>query len=126
VGNVLQTASDWLWRMRKRHASVLVVYRRGDEAVQVDAQKVSVRVEVDRGDGVTVEAQRMDWLVAAEDLVFGGKRVEPAEGDVVEHLVGSVKETYEVMPVGTESHCHRLGPYGTCWRIHSKRIEIDG
>jgi len=54
MGNVFATASDWLARMRKSHAASQITYCRGAEAVQMDAQKVSVNIELDRGDGVTM------------------------------------------------------------------------
>ncbi|HID74472.1 MAG TPA: hypothetical protein EYP56_00570 [Planctomycetaceae bacterium] len=91
----------------------------------MDAQKVNVNVELDRGDGVTIQAQRMDWIVAVEDLVFGGQKTEPAEGDRIEHWVGSTKYTYEVMPLGTESHYRPVGPYGTAWRIHTRLVATE-
>jgi len=125
VGNVLANASDWLARMRKRHAATPVVYRRGQDAIQIDAQKLSVNVELDRGDGITVEAQRMDWVVAVGDLVFGGRPVKPEEGDQIEHRIGSTKHTYEVMPLGTDSHCRAVGPYQNAWRVHSKLVNTE-
>jgi len=125
VANVLKRASEWLAGMRKAHAAVPVAYRRGQQAIQIDAQKLSVNVELDRGDGVTVEAQRMDWIVAVDDLVLGGQKTEPAEGDQIEHTIGSTKCTYEVMPLGTDSHYRPVGPYGTAWRIHSKLVKTE-
>ena len=125
MGNVLATASDWLARMRKAHAATAVVYRRGEDAIQIDVQKLSVNVELDRGDGVVIEAQRMDWVVAVEDLVFGGRKARPLEGDRIEHWMGSTKNIYEVMPLGTDSHYRPLGPYGNAWRVHSKLVKTE-
>jgi len=125
VGNLLATASEWLMRMRKAHAATAITYRRGHDAIQIDAQKLSVNMELDRGDGVVVEAQRMDWIVAVQDLVFGGQKSEPVEGDQIEHWMGSTKYTYEVMPLGTASHYRPVGPYGTAWRIYSKLVKTE-
>ena len=123
--NVLAKASEWLTRMRKAHAATPVVYRRGEDAIQIDVQKVSVNVELRRGDGVVIEAQRMDWVIAVEDLVFGGQQSKPAEGDRIEQQIGSTTHTYEVMPLGTDSHCRPIGPYGNAWRIHSKLVNTE-
>jgi len=67
----------------------------------------------------------MDRIVEADDLVFGGQKSEPVEGDLIEHLMGSTKYTYEVMPLGTGSHYRPVGPYGTAWRIHSKLVKTE-
>ena len=123
--NVLATAADWLSRMRQEHAASHVIYRRGAHSLEIEPQKFSVMVDQDRGDGVTVEVQRMDWIVAVEDLIFGGQRTEPAEGDQIEHWIGSTKYTYEVMPLGTDSHFRPVGPYSTAWRIHSKLVSVS-
>ena len=123
--NVLADASEWLSKMRRTHLATLVTYRHDGDAIQVSAQKTSVNTEVDRGDGVVLEAQRMDWIVAADDLVFDGVKIRPAEGDQIEHYIGTTLYTYEVIPLGTESHCRPVGPYGNAWRIHSKLIESE-
>jgi hypothetical protein len=125
VGNVFAKAAEWLARMRKRHAVTPVVYRREGEAIQIDAQKLSVTVELDRGDGVVIEAQRTDWIVAVCDLVFGGRRVEPAEGDLIEQILGTTTYKYEVMPLGTEGHFRPLDPHGQSWRIHTKLVSVQ-
>jgi len=62
MGNVFVDAADWLAQMRKSHAATSVTYRRGQDAIQIAAQKTNVSIELDRGDGVTIEAQRMDWV----------------------------------------------------------------
>ena len=125
MGNLLATASEWLAGMRKAHAASAITYRRGQDAIQIDAQKLSVNMELDRGDGVVVEAQRMDWIVAVDDLVLGGQKTEPAEGDEIEHTIGSTKYIYEVMSLGTDSHFRPVGPYGNAWRIHSKLVKTE-
>jgi len=39
--------------------------------------------------------------------------------------MGSTKYTYEVMPLGTDSHFRPVGPYGDAWRIHSKLVKTE-
>ncbi len=123
--NVLAKASEWLSGMRRKHVATPIVYRRDQQTAAFDAQKLSVGVELDRGDGVTVEAQRTDWIVAVENLILGGQPVTPLEGDRIEQQMGTKKFVYEVMPLGTDSHCRPVGPYGHDWRIHSKLVEVQ-
>ncbi|NQU26444.1 MAG: hypothetical protein HQ567_34595 [Candidatus Nealsonbacteria bacterium] len=123
--NALAKASEWLSRMRRAHAATPIVYRRDQQTVEIDAQKLSVAVELDRGDGVTVEAQRTDWIVAIENLILDGQPVTPLEGDRIEQQMGTKTFVYEVIPLGTDSHCRPAGPYGHDWRIHSKLVEVQ-
>ena len=122
--NVLQDGAEWLSRQRKAHANTLITYWRGTAAIQVWAQKVNVNMEMDLGDGVIVESQRMDWVIAVEDLAFDGAVSEPEAGDRIVDLVDSEEHTYEVMPLGTDSHFRAVSPFATGWRIHSKRITV--
>lgn len=112
-------------RAAGRIAAIPVEYRRGSDAIQIQAKKLLATVDVDTGDGTSITAQRVDWIVPADDLVFEGEITDPAAEDLIVELQGSKERTYEVMPVGTESHCEPADPYGNEWRIHSKLIETE-
>ena len=106
-------------------AGIPVEYRRGADAIQIQAKKLLATVDVDSGDGTIITAQRVDWIGATDDLVFEGEVTEPAAGDKVVELLGSKERTYEVMPVGTESHFEPEDPYQNEWRIHSKLTQTE-
>lgn len=106
-------------------AGVWVTYHRGDQAVLLRAPRSSVVVEIDRGDGVTVEAQRIDWLVPVDKLAFHGELVEPEAGDQMKELRGHKQYVHEVMALGTDTHARRIGPAETVWRIHTKVVAVE-
>ena len=59
----------------KAAVGVVVTYRRGSDTVSITAVKSAVSVDLDGGDRVAVEAERVDLIVAAVDLVQAGSQV---------------------------------------------------
>jgi hypothetical protein len=109
----------------KSVAGSSVTYRRGVNTVSLTAVKSVVRVVLDGDDGTSVEADRVDWLIAAADLVLAGSQTEPVEGDQVDETVGSSTYTYELMPLGTDACFRRMDPQGQGLRAHSKLVQIQ-
>lgn len=108
-------------------AGMEIAYRRNSEYVAggLTAVKSVVRVELDGGDGTTVEGERVDWILEAADLILGGQQTEPVEGDRIEETTGGKTCTYEAMPVGTEACWRRCDPQGQAIRVHSKLVEVQ-
>jgi len=104
-------------------AGRFVVVRRGDEAAQLTAAKTRPRRGRERADDTIVDATEFDWIAQAADYVFGGRSVEPAEGDTIEQTRddGTV-ETYQVMPADGEACFVPVDPNRTAWRIHTRLI----
>lgn len=120
--NPLEAAAKGGLRTLIRMGGRGVTYTRDGESLSVVAVKTEVNTEQDRGDGVVVESTRMDWIVKADDLVFGGRPQRPADGDLIVELWADRRLTYEVMPLGTDTCYRQMGPYGHYWRIHSRLI----
>lgn len=109
----------------KAHAGVAITYRRGSDSVALTAAKTSVAQEVMTADGGVIDARRYDWIIQADELILGGAVAEPAEGDLIDQVIGLATYRYEVMPVGTESHYRAVDPSATAWRVHTKLISVS-
>ena len=125
MANGLRTAAAWLASMRQQHASDQVTYRRGAEAVALLASPAPITYEIEQAGGAVIQAQRWDWVVRREDMVFGGAATDPAEGDRIEQTVGSSKRIFELMPAGTEAHAEVLDPDASYWLVHSKLVDVQ-
>lgn len=115
--DLLEQASVWLGRMRAKHLSRTVTYRRGDQQVDLAATVGGTTFEVDTGYAVPERWESRDFLIAAADLVLGGQVVRPQRGDAII----DAGQVYEVMAPGKEDVFRPSDPYGLTWRIHTKR-----
>ncbi len=120
---LLETGSAWLEAQRKKFATRAVTYRRGMDAVVVQATIGRTLFEQDDGYGLIVRNQTRDYLIDSDDLILAGVSTLPARGDLIEEIDGLKKYTYEVMPLGSEQHWRYSDPYRQTLRIHTKLIE---
>jgi hypothetical protein len=126
VPDAFEVASAWLGAKRKVHLARPVTYRRGAEAVEVDATIGRSLFEAPDAYGVVVVTESRDFLIAAADLVLGGEPALPAAGDRVEELQDGNILTYEVMAPGTEPAWRYSDPYHRTLRIHTKLVAKEG
>lgn len=123
--DLLAAGAGWLRDQRKKHATRAVTYRRGADAVVVQATIGRTVCEQDDGTGIVVRSQVRDYLIDAADLILQNQLTLPERGDRVEETDGGQKFTYEVMPLGTESHWRYSDPYRTTLRIHTRHIDTE-
>jgi len=116
-GNMLERGSDWLERMRTKHMSSPVEYRRPPALPGVTVNATFGRTDIKIADegGVTINGHVWDFLILAEELSVG----EPEPGDVI---VANDRQ-YEVMALGNDIKGWRWSdPYRQTYRIHTKDI----
>ena len=102
------------------NAGDTVTYRRGGYSVSLAATKCPVRSEADLQFGI-LRINECDWIIKASLLVLNSLTVEPQEvGDTITEADGT---KWQVMPINGEQAYRPLDPYGTSWRIHTKRID---
>lgn len=95
---------------------VAVTYQRGESSVSLTATRGRTEFETDDGAGMPLSYESADWLVSAADLVIGGERIEPRQGD----KVTDGGKVYEVLaPRGEPVWRWRDGGRSQM-RIHSK------
>jgi hypothetical protein len=116
----LSSATAWLGNQLLSAGATDGVYARGSQRVGVRCIKVPVKVEQITAGGMTIEGQRIDWLIPAADLVLAGSQQTPDAGDTLEVLEGVQRNTYELQPVGTDSH-YRPREDGLV-RIHTRLV----
>ena len=101
------------------YVSQTVTYRRGGQTVSLAATKCPVRSETDGQ--YNEDFDPCDWIIKASLIVLGGATVEPqAVTDVIEESNGN---KWEVLQLPNEPHFRPLDPFGTAFRIHTKRIK---
>jgi len=122
MGDLLRQGTEWLERQRHAHLSSSVSYHRGPLAVALLATIGKTVFEVDGGHGFLERVESRDYLVRAEDLVFGGQAVLPQRGDRIQELEEGVTFIYEVMAPGREPFFRYSDPYRKTLRIHTKLV----
>ncbi len=123
--DLLEQGASWLDRMRVKHASRTVLYGRGTESVEVAATLGRTDYEVTDEYGATVRAVATDFLIAAEDLVLGGRVSLPAPGDSIRVTFGSDVLVFEVMDLGGSGHYRPAGPHRKTLRIHARQVDRE-
>lgn len=85
MADFLGDGMAWLNGQLKEQCSVTVTYRRGDQAVELQATRGQSMLRVSDGRGASkIERTDRDFMFDAADLVLDGEQVEPADGDTVD------------------------------------------
>lgn len=126
MSDLLKAASLWLSGQMKTHASVAVVYRRGDATVDWDA--VIGRTEFEIFDNETaslIKVESRDYIGSAAELVIEDVAVLPEAGDRIEETdADGVVRTYEVLPPAPRTPAWRYSdPYHERLRVHTKLVK---
>ena len=130
MAGMMARGMAWLARMEQRHAAVPVVYERpgveGRRAKRVAVMAVHGRAEATGEasvDSVRVDAEGVDFLIAAADLAFGRHEVEPRADDRVYLKRGGRTLVYEVLPqTGGTPPWRWSDPQRTIRRIGAKLV----
>lgn len=102
-----------------------VIYRRGQQSVEVTASISSTIFEVINDSGFVELVHSRDYLIATEALVLDSATVLPKSGDRIEEVLNGQALTHEVMCPDRSKPCWRFSdPYRRCIRIHTKQIEV--
>lgn len=112
-------------RAQKTLAGKVVAIKRGADSVNKTAVVGNTRMEVASADGFVVQSKMRDYLIDAVDYDFGAGAVEPAEGDEIREVEGSVTYVYTVLPLGTEKAARWSDLSGKTWRIHTKLTSVE-
>ena len=107
---MLHNGLKWLSAKQKKHVSSKVVYRRDSLEFQPDAVLGRTRYESIDGDGFTITAHTIDFLIAAEDLPL-----VPQSDD----LIVSDNIVHEVIQLGDDGCWCWCDPHGIRRRIHT-------
>jgi len=116
MADIIKNAMAWLEAQRREHLTIPIIYRRGENAVELPATvgKTVFKVSDDYGRFQYIESR--DYLIHAANLVLDGQTVLPEAGDEIEEN-GFV---YEVMAPNGEPEWRYSDSYRQCYRIHTK------
>ena len=118
---LIEKGEATLSRLLEQDASVSIVYRRGEEAVELPATVGQTAYATDSQVGQTDFTSR-DYIVDRNRLVTSAGRIEPEKGDRIWQRQGGTTTVYEVMTPGSDIQCFE--PSGeTRWRIHTKLVQ---
>lgn len=123
MGDLLDAGLGWLAEKLKRHASRPVVYRRASDEVTVPAIIGRTLLKLDDGyGGVRMEWTDRDFLIAADDLILGGRRTLPKRGDQILETRDGKTRGYEVLAPAGEPEWRWSDPHRKLLRIHTKDV----
>ncbi len=111
--------------LRAAHALAYVdaLYKRGSLSCPIRPIRSDVDLEILDGDGAGSARTVTLWRIKAEELVLGGQRTTPREGDRIEHQAGPVREVYEAKTM-TGDDCYELtDPDGQGFKVTTQLIQ---
>ena len=129
---LMDRGMTWLTLVQKRHLAIPVMYERPAGEGRTRARRVSVLAVLGRAEAtgedsiapVRVDAEGIDFLIAAADLTFGRQEVEPRADDRVYLMRGGKTLVYEVMPrVSGEPPWRWSDPQRTIRRVSAKLVD---
>ena len=124
MGNLLETASQWLSDQLDEHVSNEVRYSRGSLTVELVAGHGRTAFELTDSSGMIISVESRDFLISSALLVLDTVRVLPEVGDRIIETRQSQVHAYEVMRFGSEQHYRFCDPYGHKLRIHTKYVGV--
>ncbi len=102
-----------------------VLYRRGEQSLEIAATIGQTIFEVDDGTSAALRIESRDFLITAGELVLSGQAVVPQRGDRITESDGSRLYVYEVLAPGDEPCWRYSDPYRRTYRIHTKLVACE-
>lgn len=96
-----------------------VKYRRANAFVEISAAPARHGTRT-LGEDARIVGDSYDWIIRSSDLVLNGDQVEPQRGDQIEHIVGSKRLTYTVLPQDGDDVFRFDSALRTSLRVHTK------
>lgn len=102
-------------------AGVSVIYRRGSETVEIPVVFGQHRGSAEVSPGAVIDAERIDFIIRAANLMLGGERVLPQDGDEIDVTIGGTLVRYSVAPSEGDPCFRACDPLGTALRVKAQR-----
>ena len=116
MADILKNALSWLESQRKKHLTSLVLYKKGNDLVEIPATIGKTIFRIEDGYGRIVHYESRDYLISSADLVINGTVVQPEKGDeIIDN--GFI---YEVMAPANEPEWRYSDSFRNTLRIHTK------
>ena len=116
MADILKNALSWLESQRKKHLTSLVLYKKGNDLVEIPATIGKTIFRVEDNYGRIVHYESRDYLISSADLLINGTVVPPEKGDEIIDD-GFI---YEVMAPANEPEWRYSDSFRNTLRIHTK------
>ncbi len=124
MGNLFRKGAKMLSRVMAVSASDRVEYRRGADAIYVDATRGRHLADSINDEGIVIKARFDDFLVPTEQLKVSGVPFDPVAGDYIIDRTGAAPIAYQVCSTPTEP-CWRFSDANHLRvRIHTKQVPL--
>ena len=120
--NIMRAGAELLSEQRHASMSESVVYKRDAQSVAIAATVGSVQASPQDTEGMIVDAESVDFIIRAADLVLGGSGTTPQDGDTIEYDAGGGVIVYQVRRDELDQVYRPCDEYGLDWRVHTKRL----
>ena len=116
MADILKNALSWLESQRKKHLTSLVLYKKGNDLVEIPATIGKTIFRIEDGYGRIVHYESRDYLISSADLMINGIIITPQKGDEIidEGFI------YEVMAPANEPEWRYSDTFRNMLRIHTK------
>jgi hypothetical protein len=122
--DLLAKGAAYLTKQRRRYFAQCVEYSRpasGGSTIDVRATIGRTQFQLEGANGVIINAESRDFIVAAADLALDGIVTQPAKGDRITDADGVI---FEVMPFGPDQpHWRWCDGNRLDMRIHTKQVD---
>lgn len=123
--DLMDRGSEMLERVRGACLSRPVIYRRGNDTIELAAAVGSTAFERTDDHGVIHRTESRDYLITAADLVLAGTATLPTPGDSIEEHDSDRVHVYEVVAPSGEPVWRYSDPQRRTLRIHTKLIRTE-
>lgn len=117
MANLIDNAVAGIFKQTRRVSGIPITYTRGATSLSLTAIPGQTVLEVESGD-IMIQHKSRDYLILAEELVFGGVAVVPARGDVITDN----GKTKSVLAVGGEANWKYTDQSRQVIRVHTKEL----
>lgn len=121
TNNMLRTGASFLAQQRHANMTEPITYRRGGQSVQLSATVGRPQSQDQQVSGFVIDTDRVDFIVREADLVIGGSRVIPSDGDEIEFNAGSGPEVFTVRRDELDQTYRKVDEFGGDLRVHTVR-----
>lgn len=119
--NIMKLGATMLSTTRASSMSESIVYKRAALSVTIDATIGRVGADQGEVEGVIVDLEGVDFILAAATLILGSLTL-PQEGDTIEYDPGTGVVVYEVRPNDLDQLFRNCDEFGLDIRVHTKRL----
>lgn len=119
-GNIMRRGIKYLAEKMRLHTGESILYKQDGIEFVTKAVFGKTDIDVVSEEEFRIVSCANDFIVSAADMCFNGLPIWPKQGDVIETQVSGL---FEVLYLPAEGCWRYSDPFGTMYRIHTKKIK---